>query len=107
MVRLARLRAERVNFAHHPAVSVRQRQDDGGRRQTADLEQDEHQVPAMDGKGADEKAAYEPHRPCPAADARGAVFPREVDHLGHIGQHRDRDSCDAEELKHRFSPFLR
>ena len=54
---------------------------------TADLEQYEHQVPAMDGKRADEQAAYEPHRPCAAADARGAMFPPEVDHLGHIGQH--------------------
>jgi hypothetical protein len=35
------------------------------------------------------------------------VFPREVDDLGQIGQHRDRDSGDAEELKHRFPPFLR
>jgi hypothetical protein len=42
MVGLARQGAERMSFAHHPAVSVRKRQDDGGRRQTADLEQDEH-----------------------------------------------------------------
>jgi len=96
---IVRLGAERMNFAHHSAVSLRQNQNDGGRRQAADLEQDEHQVPAMDGKRTDEQAAHEPHRPCTAADARGAMFPPEVDGLGHIGQHRDRDSCDAENFK--------
>ncbi len=46
-----------MNFAYHSAVPLREGQDDGGRRQAADLEHDEHEVAAMDRKRADEQAA--------------------------------------------------
>jgi hypothetical protein len=62
-----------------------------------------HEVPAMDGNRADEQAAHKPHRPCATADARGAVCLPEVGYLGDIGQHRDRDSCNAENFKHGFA----
>jgi hypothetical protein len=57
----------------------------------------------MEGKRADEHAAEKPHRPRPAADAGGTALSREVDDLGQIGEHRDRDSGHAEKLKQRHT----
>ena len=54
----------------------------------------------MNGQGADQQAAQEPHRPRAAADAGRAVLARKVDDLRQIGQHRDRDPGDAKQLKH-------
>ena len=75
-------RAEGVRLADHPAVPLSQRQDDRGRRQAADLQQDEDEVVAMKGERADEQAAQEPHRPGAAADAGRATLLREMNHLG-------------------------
>jgi hypothetical protein len=80
-----------------------QEQDDRGRGHGAELERDEHEVPAMDGKRADEQAPHEPHRPGAAANAGRAMLLPEVDYLGHIGEHRDRCPADTEDLKHRLS----
>jgi hypothetical protein len=96
-------RVGNVSLAHHAAVLLRQEEDDGGRGQGAELERDEYEVAAMDSKRAHEQAAHEPHGPGAAADPRRAVFFAEMDHLGHVGQHRDRDSGDTEDLEHGFS----
>src|SRR5579862_1098445 len=64
-----------VSFADLSAVLLRQVEDDSGRGQGAELERDEHEVAAMDGKRADQQAGHEPHRPRATADARRAVFP--------------------------------
>jgi hypothetical protein len=59
----------------------------------------------MDSERADQHAAGKPHLPRTAADSRGAVFAPEMDDLGHVGRHRDRDSDNTEDLKHGF-PLL-
>jgi hypothetical protein len=70
-----------MRLADHPAVSLSEREDDRRRSQGADLQQDEDQIVAVKGEGADEHAAQEPHRPRAAADAGRAVLPCEVDYL--------------------------
>jgi hypothetical protein len=97
---------ECVKFADHPAVPVRQSEDEGGRRQAADLQQDEDEIAAMERQRADEQAAQKPHRPGAAADPRRTVLPCQVHHLGQIRQHRDGDSGDPDQLKHLLAPLL-
>src|SRR5471032_240640 len=92
-----------VSLADHSVVLLRQEEDECGRGQGAELERDEHEVPAMDGKRADQQAAHEPHGPGAAADTRRAVCLAEMDYLRNIGEHRDRNSGDTEGLKHGSS----
>jgi hypothetical protein len=63
-----------VRFADEAAIFAREEQNDGGRRQTADLKQDEHRVVAMQCEASDEHAADQPHDPGAAADSRRTVF---------------------------------
>jgi len=65
----------------HPAIAMNENDDHGGRRQRACLEQDEDRVMAMQGKGADQHTAREPHRPSAPADAGRTVLAREMDYL--------------------------
>jgi hypothetical protein len=48
-----------VGFANEPAISVREDKDHGGGRQAADLQQNEHDVVAVQGERTDEQAAEE------------------------------------------------
>jgi hypothetical protein len=57
----------------------------------------------MHRKHSNEQATNEPHRPSAAANPCRAVLPRKMDHLRQIGGDRDRDSEDADYLKHGFS----
>jgi hypothetical protein len=70
-----------VGFTNEPAISVCQDKDDGGGCQAADLQQDEHDVVAVQGERTDEQAAEEPHHPGATTDARGTVFLRDMDDL--------------------------
>jgi hypothetical protein len=92
-----------VSFADKSSIFLRQVEDDRGRCQGAELERDEHKVAAMDGKRTDQQAPHEPHRPSTTADPRRAMFLPEMNHLWHIGNHRNRDSGDTEDFKHRLS----
>jgi hypothetical protein len=74
--------------------------------QAADLEQDEHDVVAVQCERTDEHAAEEPHHPGSTTDTRGTVFLREVDDLRQVGEHRDRDSYASENCEHFVSSRL-
>jgi hypothetical protein len=55
---------------------------------------------AMKGQGADHEAACEPHCPGATTHARGTVLAREVDYLREIGEYRNDDAGNTQELKH-------
>jgi hypothetical protein len=89
---------------NQPTVSVCKDEDYRGGCQAADLEQDEHDVVAMQGKRTNEHAAEEPHHPGATTDTRGTVFLREMDNLWQVGEHRDPDSHAAEDSEQPFPP---
>ena len=66
------------------AVSLGEKEDRGAGRTAHDLQAKEDGVPLAERVGADQQSAEEPHRPGPAADARGAKRLREVAHLRDI-----------------------
>jgi len=74
-----------VGRANQPTVSVCKDEDYGGGCQAADLEQDEHDVVAVQGERTDEHAAEQPHHPGATTDTRGTMFLREVDDLWQVG----------------------
>jgi hypothetical protein len=83
-----------------------QDKDDSGGCQAADLQQDEHDVVAMQGERTDQHAAEKPHRPGATTDARGTVFLSDMDDLWQVGEHRDPDSYATEDSEQASPSFL-